>query len=399
MAYADEPLVPLAQEPDVAPDAPSASGELDLFDAPELLAPPAAVIGDAPAEAPPVVEVVQAAPEPVEAPAASADASVAHRISAYKRAVEAAPLAQGQVEREERVDPDDRFEQLVRLVVMQQPFQLSLRQSVINSLVDSLGPARIDEVRTLQEKMVRSVEVVAQGLDAVEYSEARLKFHEEFATFVRNLQFDGTESYPQSDDDFRGRVSSFMEKERDNRTLTLMLASVDLVACMFCFYVANHFRKQADLFGAFAFYLVLLFLAAPFVYLPVRALQRARWNRAMKAKFEKVHEGRMNQLRNATLAAEAAKESAEKSTAQLAADARLVGPHYMKTFWPGVAENVLWKYVMVQQEDTPRRRRIHPGDVSEEVLGGAIGKLDGVPQQVLANLPVAVGLRDLRPED
>jgi hypothetical protein len=246
--------------------------------------------------------------------------------------------------------------------------------------------------------MVRSVEVVAQTLDAVEYSEARLKFHEEFAVFIRNLQFDGTESYPQSDDDFRGRVSSFMEKGRDNRTLTLMLASVDLVACMFCFYVANHFRKQADLFGAFAFYMVLMFLAAPFVFLPVRALQRARWNKAMKEKFDRIHESRMNQLRNATLAAEAAKESAEKGTAQLAGDTRLVGPHYMKTFWPGVAETILWKHVMVQQEDTPRRQRIHPGDVTEEVLGAAIGKLDAIPAQVLTNLPVAVGLRDLRPE-
>jgi len=167
---------------------------------------------------------------------------------------------------------------------------------------------------------------------------------------------------------------------------------------MFCFYVANHFRKQADLFGAFAFYMVLMFLAAPFVYLPVRAMQRARWNRSMKERFDKVHEGRMNQLRNATLAAESAKESAEKNTAQLAADTRLVGPHYLRTFWPQVAEEVLWKYVMLQQEETPRRNRIHPGDITEEVLGTAIGKLDGIPAQIIVNLPVAVGLRDLKPE-
>ena len=395
VAFADEPLVPVVHAPQTATEVePSSPMEADPLDAAELMAPPAAVIGEEPLATPPVVEVVEAEPQPAP------DAAVSQRIKAYKRPVEEAPtpLAKGQVERDERVDPDDEFEKLVRLVIVQQPFQQALRQAVITSLVDSLGPARIDEVRTLQEKMIRSVEVVAQSLDAVEYSEARLKFHDEYSTFARNLQFDGTETYPQSDDDFRGRVSSFMEKQRDNRTLTVMLASVDLVACMFCFYVANHFRKQADLFGAFAFYMVLMFLAAPFVYLPVRAMQRARWNRTMKERFDKVHEGRMNQLRNATLAAESAKESAEKNTAQLAADTRLVGPHYLRTFWPQVAEEVLWKYVMLQQEETPRRNRIHPGDITEEVLGTAIGKLDGIPAQIIVNLPVAVGLRDLKPE-
>jgi hypothetical protein len=150
-AFSDEPLVPMGPAPEPFPDSelPRPDGR-DPLDALELLAPTAAVIGEELLAAPPMVEVVAAPLQPDALPEVLPDASVAQRINAYKRAVEeSTPLARGQVERDERVDPNDRFEQLVRIVVTQQPFQLGLRQAVITSIVDSLGQARIDEVRTL----------------------------------------------------------------------------------------------------------------------------------------------------------------------------------------------------------------------------------------------------------